>query len=155
MDISGIHQKKQVLKALLDSKGMSLVEILVVLTLIGLAGTFITGKVFDSLQEGRVQSAKITINSLGDRLKDFRRHCGWYPTTEMGLQALIEKPTSGKECKRYRPDGYLEEKRIPNDPWDNEYVYESNGKTYKIISFGSDGEEGGEDWASDIDSTKF
>jgi general secretion pathway protein G len=92
------------------------------------------------------------MKSLADRLKEFRRDCNTYPTTEQGFDALIEKPTGGRECKRYAPGGYIEGGKIPLDPWDNEYIYESDGKTFTIISLGADNAEGGEGVDADINS---
>ena len=140
-------------KALLQNqKGFSLIEILIALTLLALAGTFVGGQVFDNLQEGKVQTCKIQIKSISDRLKEFRRDCGYYPTTDQGMDALIEKPTGGRECKRYAPSGYIEGGKVPLDPWDGEYIYESDGKTFSIISLGNDGVEGGEGFDADINS---
>lgn len=132
--------------------GMSLIEILIALTLLALAGTFVGGRVFENLQEGKVQSAKIQIKSLGDRLKEFRRDCNYLPTSDQGLDALIEKPTGGRECKRYAPGGYIDGGKIPQDPWDQEFIYESDGKTFTITSFGADNAEGGEGVDADINS---
>lgn len=128
-----------------SQRGMSLVEILIALTLLAIAGTFVVQNVFQSLEEGRVSSTKIQIGKLGEILRDYRRKCGSYPTTDQGLDALINKPTSGKECKKYPPNGFIDGGKIPVDPWENEFVYESDGKRYEIISLGADGEEGGED----------
>jgi general secretion pathway protein G len=127
-----------------SQRGMSLVEILIALTLLGIAGTFVVGQVTQNLQEGQVQSAKIQIQKIGDILREYKRKCGRYPTTEQGLDALVAAPTSGKTCKRYPPDGFIEG-RVPKDPWDTEFIYESDGKRYEIISLGGDEEEGGED----------
>jgi general secretion pathway protein G len=132
--------------------GMSLIEILIALTLMGIAGTFVAGKVYENLQEGQVQSAKIQIKSLSDRLKEFRRDCNFLPETEQGLDALIDKPTGGRECKRYAPGGYIDGGKIPVDPWDGEYIYESDGKTFSITSLGADNAEGGEGADADINS---
>jgi general secretion pathway protein G len=132
--------------------GMSLIEILIALTLLGFTATFIAGKVFESLNEGSVQATKIQIKKLEERLMDFRRHCGVYPTTDQGLDALINKPTGGRECRRYQPGGYISDGKVPRDPWDNEYIYESDGRSFEIISLGADGMEGGEGFDSDISS---
>lgn len=132
------------------NKGMSLVEILVALTLLAIAGTFVAGKVFEQLHEGRVKSTKIQMQGLADRLKEFRRHCGFYPTSDQGLDALINKPSGGRECKRYQPGGYIEGDQVPLDPWDNEFIYVSDGKKFNIVSFGNDGLEGGEGEDADI-----
>jgi general secretion pathway protein G len=135
-----------------SQQGLSLIEILIALTLLALAGTFVGGKVFDNLQDGKVQTTKIQIKSLGERLKEFRRDCNYLPDSSQGLDALIEKPTGGRECKRYAPGGYIEGGKIPLDPWDAEYVYESDGKTFTIISYGADNAEGGEGYDADINS---
>lgn len=137
-------------KILKSEAGMSLIEILIALTLLALAGTFVGGRVFEQLQEGKVSSAKIQIKSLADRLKEFRRDCNFLPTSDMGLDALINKPEGGRECKRYAPGGYIEGGKVPVDPWDNEFVYESDGRTFDIISLGADNAEGGEGVDADI-----
>lgn len=137
---------------LLNQQGMSLIEILIALTLLGVAGTFVAGRVFENLQEGQVKSAKIQIKSLGDRLTEYRRDCNTFPTEDQGLDALIEKPTGGRECKRYAPGGYIKDGKIPQDPWDTEFVYKSDGRSYEIISYGADGIEGGEGNDADISS---
>ncbi len=143
---------KDTMKILKSQNGMSLVEILISLTLMALAGTFVGGKVYDQLQEGKVQSAKIQIKSVADRLKEFRRDCNFLPTSDMGLDALINKPEGGRECKRYAPGGYIEGGKVPVDPWDTEFIYESDGKTFNIISLGADNAEGGEGVDADIAS---
>lgn len=130
--------------------GFSLIEILVALTLLGIAGAFVAGRIFDQLHEGQVRSAKIQMNSFQARLQDFRRRCGFYPTTEQGLEALISKPTSGRECRNYPPDGFIEGGQIPLDPWDHPYIYESDGREFNIISYGSDNAPGGEGQDRDI-----
>lgn len=143
---------KDIKKVVLSQQGMSLIEILIALTLLALAGTFVGGKVFDQLQEGKVQSARIQIKSLSERLKEFRRDCNFLPTTDQGLDALINKPTGGRECKRYAPSGYIEGGKVPLDPWDHEFIYESDGKTFTITSLGADNAEGGEGADADINS---
>ncbi len=138
-------------RALSNQSGMSLMEILAAITLIGIMGTWVTGKIFDKLQEGRQESAKIQIQKLGGMLKEYQLKCGLYPTENQGLDALISKPTDGKNCKRYPPGGFLDGK-VPADPWDNEFMYTSDGRSYQLISYGSDGIEGGEDFDADINS---
>lgn len=147
-------EKKSLFKMSLNSqKGMSLPEILVALTILGIAGTFVASAVFEKLQEGQVQSTKIQIQKLGEILKDFRRKCGTYPTEDQGLDALINKPTNGRECKRYPSNGFIEKGKIPKDPWDNEFIYTSqDGRSYTIMSYGADGVEGGEGADADISS---
>ncbi len=139
-------------KIMKSQAGMSLIEILIALTLLALAGTFVGGRVFEQLQEGKVSSAKIQIKSIADRLKEFRRDCNYLPTSDMGLDALVNKPEGGREFKRYAPGGYIEGGKVPLDPWDNEFIYESDGKTFEIKSLGADNAEGGEESDADISS---
>lgn len=119
--------------------GFSLIEILVALTLLGIAGTFVAGKIFEKLEEGQIQAAKIQMEALEANLKEFRRKCGFYPEASDGLNALIQAPT-GKECKNYPPDGFLEDGVIPVDPWEMDYVYKLEGNKPVIFSSGPDQE---------------
>ncbi|MEA9357928.1 type II secretion system major pseudopilin GspG [Bacteriovorax sp. PP10] len=138
-------------KALVQNqKGFSLIEILIALTLLAVAGTFVVGRFMDTLNEGQVKSTKIQMNGLDARLKEFRRKCGFYPTTEQGLESLMTKPTGGRECKDYPANGFIDGESVPKDPWDNDFIYESDGKTFNIYSYGPDGEAGGEGTDSDI-----
>ncbi|MCP4913137.1 MAG: type II secretion system major pseudopilin GspG [Oligoflexia bacterium] len=143
-----VQLERQVMKS---QAGFSLVEILVALTLIGLAGTFVVGKIFDQLLQGQIESVNIQMGSFKKLLGDYRYKCGTYPSTEQGLDALVQKPTAGKECKKYPPDGFIQDGVLPVDPWDEDYLYKSDGKKYEIISIGPDREEGTED---DISSDK-
>ena len=131
---------------------MSLIEILIAITLIGLVGTFVVTNLLDNLREGEIKSTKIQIKNIGNILLNYKRKCGIYPTTDQGLEALVEAPTSGKECKRYPKNGFIEGGKIPQDPWSNDFIYESDGRKYTIISLGVDGIEGGEDFDADISS---
>ncbi len=133
-----------------NQKGFSLIEILIALTLLALAGTFVGGKFLDSYHEGQVNSTKIQMSSLEGRLKEFRRKCSFYPTTEQGLEALVTKPSGGRECKDYPQNGFIDGDAVPKDPWDHDFVYESDGKTFNIYSYGPDGEAGGEGTDADI-----
>ena len=133
-----------------NASGFSLIEILVALTLLGIAGAFVAGRIFDQLHEGQVRSAKIQMQSFQARLQDFRRRCGFYPTTDQGLEALIAKPTTGRECRNYPPSGFIDGGQIPNDPWDHPYIYESDGREFNILSYGADNAPGGEGQDADI-----
>ena len=143
-------EKKLATKILTSQRGMSLVEILIAITLLGVVGTLVVSNVIDSLREGETNSTRIQIKNLGNILLDYKRKCGLYPTSEQGLDALIKAPTGGKECKRYPPNGFIDGGKIPEDPWGNEYLYESDGRDYTITSFGVDGIEGGENFDADI-----
>lgn len=138
---------KQLLR---QSGGFSLIEILIALTLLGIAGTFVAGKIFDQLTEGQIKSANIQMKSLKAVLQDYRRKCGMYPTTDQGLEALIAKPSGGRECKNYPPEGFMDAEEVPRDPWDEDFYYESDGRKFNIWSLGPDRAEGGEGSDADI-----
>ena len=133
-----------------NQKGFSLIEILIALTLLALAGTFVAGKIFDQLHEGNVKSAKIQMNNIKGLLKEFKRKCYAYPTQEQGLNALVEKPSGGRECKNYPPGGFIEDGQVPLDPWETEFVYKADGNKFDICSLGPDGLEGGEGQDADF-----
>ena len=138
-----------------SQEGMTLIEIMAVITIIGLISTFATVKVMRSLEEARQKKAKIQIKIFEDGLAHFRRDNGFYPATEQGLQALIEKPSIGRVPKHYPSGGYLDATRIPPDPFDCEYQYFSpglQGYKYEIYSYGDNCEEGGEGVEADITS---
>ena len=133
--------------------GFSLMEILVALTLLGLVGTFVAGKIFEQLHEGNVKATKIQMGQLAGRLQEFRRKCYFYPSQEQGLQALIDQPSpeAGRECKQYPSGGFLQGGELPLDPWQFEYQYvRGRGDTFNIFSFGADGLPGGEERDADI-----
>lgn len=138
----------------MNQKGMSLIEILIALALLALAGSFIATKVFDRYYEGQRNAAIIQMQNISSALQEFRRHCNQFPTTEQGLEALIQKPTTGPECKRYAPNGYIEGGKVPVDAWDNPFSYTSDGKTFTIKSLGADGLPDGEGKDADIELGK-
>jgi general secretion pathway protein G len=140
-------------KVILNSqRGMSLIEILIALTLLAVGGTMVTTTVLDRLDEGNVTATQTQIRNLRTILMDYKRKCGLYPNTDQGLEALVEKPTGGKDCKRYPSNGFIENGKVPKDAWDEEFEYESDGRKYTIISYGKDREEGGEGPEADINS---
>jgi len=136
------------------SAGFSLIEILIALTLLGLVGTFVTGKIFALKTEGEIKATYVQMNSMKGLLKEFRRKCGFYPSTDQGLEALLAKPTAGRECKNYPSEGFIDGEAVPQDAWSEDFVYESNGKKFEIISYGPDREEGGEGNDADLSSSK-
>lgn len=146
-----MKKMKRILRA---QKGFSLIEILIVISLVALAGAFVTNQLFDRLAEGNVSGAKIQIGQFSQLLEDYRRYCSAYPSSEQGLQALLQKPDN---CPNYPASGFIKGNKLPLDPWGTEYFYESpdNGKSYIITSYGSDKLEGGADYAKDIKSNEL
>lgn len=134
-----------------DQTGFSLIEMLIVIALIGLVATFVGQNVIRRFDESKVNATKIQIRQLGVILDDFKRVCSFYPTTDQGLDALIHAP-QGRECKNYDPEGFIKDKKVPKDAWNNDFVYMSDGNKYTIKSLGADGKEGGEGFSKDINS---
>ncbi len=134
---------------------MTLIEIMVVITILGLIATVVTVNVLDKLDEAKVETAKTQIKVLEEALDQFRRDSGFYPSTEQGLNALIDKPSMGRIPKRYASKGYLKATKIPQDPFGCDYQYYSpglQGHDYEIYSLGRDCQDGGEDSDADIAS---
>ncbi|MBD8678174.1 type II secretion system major pseudopilin GspG [Sphingomonas sp. CFBP 13720] len=132
-----------------DQAGLTLVEMIVVLAIIALVAALIVPNVINRPDQARVTTAGTDLRSIGGALKMYRLDNGDYPTTEQGLKALVEKPTSPPLPGAYPPDGYLSQ--MPQDPWGNPYVYESTGGRFAIKSLGKDGKPGGTDLDADID----
>lgn len=144
------------MKKLLGSmRGMTLIEIMVVITILGLIATVVTVNVMESLDEAKQKTAASQIKVFEEALDNFRRDNGYYPSTEQGLQALVEKPSIGRIPKRYPAKGYLKGGRIPQDPFNCDYQYYNpglQGHDYEIYSLGADCQEGGEGTDADISS---
>ncbi len=143
---------KNLLKVARNTQAFTLTELLIVIAILGILATFVGGTVINKFNRAKVDSTKIQIKNLGVVLDDFRRECGFYPTTDQGLDALIHKPTTGRECKSYDPEGYMKNKAVPKDSWNNDFMYESDGNKYVIKSLGADGKEAGEDLDKDLSS---
>ncbi len=138
-----------------NAKGMTLIEIMVVITILGLIATVVTVNVMDSLDEAKQKTAKAQIKVFEEALDHFRRDNGYYPSTEQGLDALVVKPSVGRIPKRYPSKGYLKGGKIPQDPFQCDYQYYKpglQGHDYEIYSLGADCQEGGEDTDADIAS---
>jgi general secretion pathway protein G len=138
-----------------NEKGMTLIEIMVVITILGLIATVVTVNVMDSLDEAKQKTAKAQMKVFEEALDNFRRDNGYYPSTEQGLDALVNKPSVGRIPKRYPSKGYLKGGRIPQDPFSCDYQYYKpglQGNDYEIYSLGADCQEGGEETDADIAS---
>jgi general secretion pathway protein G len=128
--------------------GFTLVEILVVITIIGLIMGLVGPRVLGYLGESKVKAAQIQIESFASSLDLFYLDAGRYPSTGEGLAALVQRP--GGTASWNGP--YLKNGQVPNDPWGHPYIYRSPGErgAYDIVSLGSDGQEGGTGTAADI-----
>jgi len=135
-----------------NARGFTLIEILIVITIISILGAFIVPKIMGRPDEARIIAAKQDIASISQALKLYRLDNTRYPSTEQGLQALMKKPDIAPVPTNWKGNGYLE--RLPNDPWGHPYQYLQPGLhgEIDIMSFGADGLAGGEGNDADIGS---
>ena len=129
-------------------QGFTLVEMLVVIAIIGLIMGLIGPRVLNYLSESKVKAAKIQMQSFASALDLFNLDAGRYPSTSEGLAALVRR-TPGVAAWN---GPYLKGGAVPNDPWNNPYIYRAPGEhnAFDIVSLGSDGQEGGTGTAADI-----
>jgi general secretion pathway protein G len=133
--------------------GMTLIEILVVLVLIGIVLGIVGGNFIGRGEKAKSDAAKIEIGQIGQALDLYKLEVGRYPTTQEGLQALVAAPSGTSNWN----GPYWKKAAIPKDPWGNEYKYTSpasGGGPYDILSHGADGKEGGEGANKDISSSQ-
>ena len=131
-------------------RGMTLIEILVVLVLIGIVTSIVAGNFIQRGEVAKAKAAKIEIGQIGQTLDLFKLEVGRYPTAQEGLQALITAPTGVPNWN----GPYWKKDTVPKDPWGHEYVYVFPGQhgPYDLISYGADGKEGGDGADKDITS---
>ena len=134
--------------------GFTLIELLVVLVIIGILAGYVGPKIMGHPEEAKRTKAIMQIQGIETALKMYKLDNGMFPTTEQGLQALVEPPSSGKLPTKWRSGGYLEKNKIPVDPWGHPFVYTSPGVKgdFDLSSFGADGEPGGENSAKDVNN---
>ncbi|MCA3217692.1 MAG: type II secretion system major pseudopilin GspG [Burkholderiales bacterium] len=136
------------------SRGFTLIEIMVVITILGILAALIVPRVVGRTDDARIAAAKQDIGAIMQALKLYRLDNGRYPTTEQGLRALIERPGTDPQPTNWKQGGYLERSSIPKDPWGKEYQFLNPGLRGEIdvFSFGRDGQSGGEGLDGDIGS---
>lgn len=129
-------------------RGFTLIELLVVLVILGLLAGVAGPKIIGYLGGARSDTARLQIEEFGGSLDLFKLETGRYPTTQEGLQALVQQPTGVTGWN----GPYLKKKVVPKDPWSNDYHYVSPGQhgDYDISSWGADNREGGEGDNKDI-----
>jgi len=130
-----------------SKRGFTLLELLVVMVIIGLLASYVGPKYFSQIGKSEVKAARAQIDSLGKAVDQFRLDTGHFPTAEEGLNALVTRPPNETKW-----DGPYLTKGVPLDPWGNAYIYKIPGThgDYDLISYGKDGQPGGEGEAADL-----
>jgi general secretion pathway protein G len=129
--------------------GITLIELLVVMVIIALFATIVGSRVGRTVDKGKKVAAKSQISEFESMLDQFKLDVGRYPTNEEGLQALRTKPANAPNW-----DGPYSKKELPMDPWGRSYVYRFPGThgDFDLLSFGADGQEGGDGDNADVTS---
>ena len=145
--------KKQMLKK--RTKGFTIVEVMAVLIILGLLSTVVAVSVVGHVKDSRVKTTKLNLKKLHEIVEDFVIRTGRYPNEDLGLEELIEQP-SDIPAESWPEGGFLKTTEVPKDAWSNEFIFErfpESGKPFAIVSYGADGEQGGESYDADLYST--
>jgi general secretion pathway protein G len=131
-------------------RGFTLIELMVVLAIIGVLAALVVPNVLNRADDARVTAAKTDVSNLMNALKLYRLDNLRFPTAEQGLAALVKQPDKGPPAANWKP--YLD--KLPNDPWGRPYQYINPGMQAEVdvMSFGADGQAGGEGKNADIGS---
>jgi len=131
-------------------RGFTLIEVMVVVVILSILAAVVVPRIMDNPDKARVAKVKQDIRALESALNLYRLDNFVYPSTEQGLEALIELPSVDPEPRNWKAGGYID--RLPKDPWGGDYQYLSPGENGEIdiYSLGTDGQPGGEDLATDI-----
>ena len=137
-----------------NARGFTLIELMVVIVILGILAGLIVPRIMGRPEEAKQLKARLQIESLESALKLYKLDNGSYPDTQQGLQALIERPDTGKIPPKWKEGGYLEKGKLPQDPWGGDFIYLSPGVhgEYDLTSYGADGVPGGEGKNKDINS---
>jgi general secretion pathway protein G len=136
-----------------NRKGLTMVELMAVIIILGLLAAMVVTNFMGQTDKARVITTKSNLKKLHNSVMQFKMDTNRYPTEEEGLEALIEQPS---DVEGYQPGGYLGTTEVPLDGWKFEFVYQEypeSGKPFVIISYGADGEPGGEGYDADLYST--
>ncbi len=136
--------------ALKRNRGFTLIEVMVVVVILGILAAFIVPKIIGRPDEAKVAKVKSDVQALQTAMDLYRLDNGRYPTTEQGLRALVEKPSSDPIPTGWRTGGYIQ--KLNDDPWGRVYLYTNPGEhgEIDIFSYGAEGKPGGEGISSTI-----
>ena len=129
-------------------RAFTLIEVLVVVAILGILAAIVVPRIMDRPDEAKRVAAKADVGALVQSLKMYRLDNGFYPSTDQGLVALVQRPTSNPQPANWKP--YLD--RLPKDPWGSDYQYLNPGVRSEIdvFSLGADRARGGEGSGADI-----
>ncbi len=132
--------------------GFTFIEIMVVVAILAILAALVVPRIMGRTDEAKRTAVKVQIKNIEGALQLYKLDNGVYPSTEQGLRALVEKPAVGVIPKKWKEGGYLP--KVPEDSWGNPYKYVSPSPRgdYEIISYGTDGEPGGEGVNADINN---
>ena len=131
-----------------QQRGFTLIEILVVIVILSILGGLAAQTLLSRPDAARVQAAQTDLRTLSAALDVYRLDNYRYPSSDQGLEALVQRPSGSPEAKNWNPSGYL--KKLPSDPWGAAYLYENRDGRIELTSLGADSAEGGEGNAADI-----
>jgi general secretion pathway protein G len=126
-----------------NQDGFTLIEIMVVILILGLLATIVVQSLRGAADKAKHVKAQADLAEIKTALDRYYLDNGYYPTTDQGLNALVSPPTNGRMPANYENGGYIE--RLPRDPWNTPYFYQSDGNAYVLKSFGADGVESSDD----------
>lgn len=132
-----------------NNRGMTLIEIVIVVAIIASLMGFLGKKVFDNFQKAQMKQARIQMGEISGALTTYYTDCYKFPTESEGLEALVNEQAAN--CTNWGPSSYVTKSAL-KDPWGNDFLYESDGSSFTLISLGADGREGGSGVNRDISS---
>lgn len=142
------HRLRRHFETLRSKKGFTLLEIMIVVTILAALIAILGNRVGNANKKARIKEARIEIGELSKALEMYNNDCGHYPSSDDGLSALA--PGGESSCQNWGPEPYI--KKVPVDPWGSPYVYYVENGNFTILSYGEDKKEGGTGYAKDISS---
>lgn len=140
----------------LGAGGFTLIEIMVVIAILAILAALVVPQLLPRTDDARITATKVQIKNIEQALHLYKLDNGVYPSTDQGLEALVHQPTVGIIPRNWKEGGYLP--RVPADPWGNTFLYlapGADGAPYDLMSYGADGEEGGDGPATDLRASEI
>ena len=135
-----------------SQRGMTLIEIMIVMAILAGLIAVLSTTVMGQYKKSQIEQTRISMRELGKQLEAYNLSCNSYPTTEQGLNALIQSP-GAEVCGNWGPDPYIKKGQL-KDRWGSNFIYESDGSRYEIRSYGADKKPGGSGVDKDLSSSE-